>query len=191
MAGPDWAPSRNSMGGREPEGGVPAVNVSEARPVYDATSGTGVDTVVVYCSDPRFQGAFEGFLSNELHLAKGSYLPIVVGGGAGAMARPHELPKEFKFMKERLEIARANFSSIRRIILITHEDCRYYGSVKSKILGLLGARLAGLIGPREDLPAVAGVFKNLLSGLGLSVELYYAKFADEGRTKITFEKVGA
>jgi hypothetical protein len=175
----------------EPERSASAVHVAEARPVYDVTSGAGVDTVVVYCSDPRFQAAFEGFLWNELHLGTGSYIPIVVAGGAGALARPHELPKEFKFMKERLELARDNFSSIRRIILITHEDCRYYESMRNKVLGFLGPRLAGLIGPREDLPAVAGVFKNLLSGLGLSVELYYARFADEARTKITFEKAGA
>jgi len=144
---------------------------------------------VVYCSDPRFQAAFDQFIANELHLAKGSFIPIVIAGGGGVFARPHELPKEFKFMKERLELAREYFPSIRRVILINHEDCGYYGFLKSKVLGLLGARLAAAIGPREDLPTVAKVFEHLLSQLGLSVELYYAKFTDESRTKVVFEKI--
>jgi len=37
---------------------------------------------------------------------------------------------------------------------------------------------------------VAKVFGRLLSHLGVSVELYYAKFADETHSKIVFEKVG-
>jgi hypothetical protein len=149
------------------------------------------DTVVVYCSDPRFQKAFEQFISNELHLQSGTFIPIVIAGGAGALARPHELPKEFKFMKERLELAREYFPSVRRVVLISHEDCRYYESLKSKVFGLIGQRLATLIGPREDLSVVRTVFQHLLTDLGFSVELYYAKFADNTHTSVVFEKIGA
>ena len=33
-------------------------------------------------------------------------------------------------------------------------------------------------------------FERRLSRMGMSVELHYAKFVDEGHTKVVFEKVG-
>ena len=158
---------------------------------YALTRGEHAEAVVVYCSDPRFQGAFEEFVEKELGLARGTFVPIVVAGGGGVLARPHELPKEFKFIKERLELARDNFPSIRRVILIGHEDCRYYESLRSRLLGILGAKAAALVAPRGDLSAVAKLFQQLLAHLGMTVEMYYAKFADEGHTRVEFEKVGA
>ena len=102
---------------------------------------------MVYCGDPRFQEAFDGFIANELKLAKGQYIPLVVGGGAGVLAHPEKLPKEFKFMKERLELYSQAFHSIRRVILINHEDCKYYDSLKERVLGFVGAHAAAG-GPR-------------------------------------------
>jgi len=37
---------------------------------------------------------------------------------------------------------------------------------------------------------VAKVFSRLLAHLGVTVELYYARFADDSHTKIVFEKLG-
>lgn len=159
--------------------------------VYDVVQDPKPEAIVVYCSDPRFQLAFSQFVEQELGLPKGKYIPLVVGGGAGPLARPDLLPKEFKFLKERFELHREHYSSLRRLVLINHEDCGYYKSLKDKIAGFVTARLRALAHqPREDLGLVAKVFGRLLSHLGVSVELYYAKFADETHSKIVFEKVG-
>lgn len=155
------------------------------RMVYEAVQGPRPEAIVVHCSDPRFQRAFDGFIEKELGLAQGQFVPIVVGGGAGVIARPERLPKEFKFMKDRFELMLKQFSSIRRIVLINHEDCKYYGTLKDRVLGLLGERQP----PRNDLTAVARVFETLLSAMRVSVELYYARFADPEHSKITFERV--
>ncbi len=147
--------------------------------------------IVIHCSDPRFQGAFEQFLAHELHLEQGTYIPIIVGGGGGVLAHPEQLPKEFKFLKDRLEHYRSVFPTVRRIILINHEGCRYYEALKIRTVSLLGSRLN--LPPdhgREDLGLVARVFQHLLAHLGYSVELYYARFADPEHTRIVFEKVG-
>jgi hypothetical protein len=163
----------------------------EAR-VYDAVQNPKPEAVVVYCGDPRFQTAFEGFIANELKLAKGQYIPLVVGGGAGVLAHPERLPKEFKFMKERLEMYQQLFHSIRRIILINHEDCKYYSFLGERVLGAVGSRLTWLADhAREDLPVVADVFKRLLAHLHLPIELHYASFADPEHTKIVFDQVKA
>jgi hypothetical protein len=158
---------------------------------YDAIQDPKPQAVVIHCSDPRFMPAFDQFVSRELGLGPGQFLPIVVGGGAGVLGHPELLPKEFKFLKDRLEHYRGVFPSLRRIVLINHENCHYYESLKTKTLAFLGARLA--LSPehaREDLDLVSRAFKGLLSHLGYTIELYYARFADPERTKIVFEKVG-
>jgi hypothetical protein len=148
--------------------------------------------VVIHCSDPRFQSAFEDFLEHELGLAKGEYIPIIVGGGAGVLGHPEILPKEFKFLKERLDHYYKIFPTAKRIILINHEGCRYYDALKSRTLPFMGVRKC--LSPehaREDLSLVARAFQLFLSHLGYLVEFYYAKFSDPGRTHILIEKVDA
>jgi hypothetical protein len=164
--------------------------VSEKKPIYETVQNPKPEAIVVHCSDPRLQNAFEQFIAGELGLAKGKYIPLVVGGGAGVLGHPEQLPKEFKFLKERFELYRNHFPSIRRIILINHEDCKYYESLKSRVLGFMGSNLR--ISPghaREDLDLVSRTFKHLLSHLGLALEIYYAKFADPEHRKVEFERV--
>jgi hypothetical protein len=159
-------------------------------PAYAAVTNPKPEAIVVYCSDPRLQAAFDQFISQELHLAKGQYIPIVVGGGAGVLGHPEQLPKEFKFLKERFEMYREHFPSVRRVVLINHEDCKYYNSLKSKVSRLLGSRLGhSLHVSCEDLGLVRHAFQHLLSHLGFNLEFYYARFADDSHQKVVFEKV--
>lgn len=162
-----------------------------AKMTYATIQDPRPEAVVIHCSDPRFQAAFEQFLEHELHLEKGQYVPIIVGGGGGVLAHPEQLPKEFKFLKDRLEHYRRVFPTVRRIVLINHEGCRYYDSIKTKVLSFIGSPLK--LAPdhaREDLSLATRVFQHFLSHLGYTVELYYARFADAERSKVLFEKVG-
>jgi len=162
-----------------------------AKKLYTVEADPKPAAIVIHCSDPRFQAAFEEFAEHELGLAKGNYIPIVVGGGAGVLGHPEQLPKEFKFLKERLEHYRAIFPTARRVILINHEGCRYYDALKSKTLVFLGSRLLPKLDyARQDLTLVERVFRTLLAHLGYSVELYYARFVDPERTRIAIERVG-
>jgi hypothetical protein len=159
---------------------------------YPVVPESKPDAIVVHCSDPRFQAAFDQFIGSELGLARGKFIPMVIGGGAGVLSHPEQLPKEFKFLKERFEHYRQSFPSIRRVVLINHEDCRYYGALKEKVMSFLGPRLPVSLAPaREDLPLISRVFNRLLSHLGVTVELYYAKFSDAAHTRIVFEKIAS
>lgn len=161
-----------------------------AKLTYAAHPDPKPEAVVIHCSDPRFQAAFEQFLHQELNLEKGRYIPIVVGGGGGVLAHPEQLPKEFKFLKDRLEHYRRVFPTVRRIVLINHEGCRYYDSLKTKVLSFMGPlRHPRAEHAREDLALLTRVFQHLLAHLGYPAELYYARFADPERTKVIFEKV--
>jgi hypothetical protein len=147
--------------------------------------------IVIYCSDPRFQTAFSEFIKNELHLDKGQYVPVVVGGGAGVLANPERLPKEFKFIKDRLELLRKHYPTIKRIVLINHDDCAYYGMLQEKIVNFLGSFGKNINEKsREDMVLIADIFGRLLSHLsGYSLERYYAKFTDGTHSKVEFEKI--
>jgi len=162
----------------------------EARPAYSSVREPKPEAIIVYCSDPRLQTAFDEFIQKELGLAKGQFMPLIIGGGAGVLGHPEQLPKEFKFLKERFELYREVFPSLRRVILINHEDCRYYEYLKKKLLGFLGPRF--VISPehaRDDLALVSKAWKHLLPHLGFTVEFFYARFTDAHRSQVVFEKV--
>jgi hypothetical protein len=158
--------------------------------VYEALPQVRPEAVVVYCGDPRLQTAFEPFIERELGLRKGQFIPLVVGGGAGVLANPERLPKEFKFMKDRFELIHRHFPSVRRAVLINHEDCFYYRLLAEKIPGFATGHTSKLKDrPGEDMDLIAGVFHRHLSHLGLRAELYYGKFAGDDHSKMAFDRV--
>lgn len=159
---------------------------THSQDIYPVLKEATPEAVVIYCGDPRFQAAFRKFIESKLGLIQGMYIPFVIDGGAGVLGRPESLPKEFKFMKERLEMFKERFGSIRRIILINHEDCTYYDLLSHKLSFLIPSHLHL---PHEDMKLIHQVFTRLLSHLGMNLELYYAKFIDERHTQITIEPV--
>jgi len=167
-----------------------AVPSSTEKKVYLLTQSDPT-AIVIHCSDPRFQNAFKGFINSELGLRDGDYIPLIISGGAGSLSEPLKLPKEFKFMKERIEFFIHHFPSIRRIILINHEDCKHYESMKNLLGNSFLSRVADLMERQKiDLKSVA---KNLLNLFGSKIhgELYYAHFTDPQKQSVVFEKIFA
>lgn len=147
------------------------------------------EAIVVHCSDPRFQSAFAGFIKNELQLEEGQYIPLVVSGGVGSLSEPFTLPKEFRFMKERLRRFLERFDSINEIILINHEDCRHYDWLRNFIGKLFLQRFHNMAERQQaDLKKVAKTILDL-AARRIEIKLYYAKFADASRSKVIFEEV--
>ncbi len=170
----------------------PAPAAAETGKVYTVAHDPKPSAIVIHCSDPRFQQPFAEFLEKELGLAQGDYIPIIVGGGAGVLGHPEQLPKEFKFIRERLEHYRQIFPTARRLILMNHEGCRYYEALKDRAGAIFGGRVnfAALL-PKQDLSLVARTLRHFLAHLGHDVELYYARFTDQTRTQIRIDKIEA
>ena len=144
---------------------------------------------VVHCSDPRFQRAFREFISDELQLRDGDYIPLVISGGVGSLSEPLKLPKEFKFMKERIQLFLDRFESITRIVLINHEDCRHYEALKDLLGKLFLNRVAGMVERQKlDLSSVARSLIQLFDRK-TALELYYAHFADADRKLVRFDRI--
>ena len=145
--------------------------------------------IVIQCSDPRFQKAFREFTANELHLGDGEYIPFVISGGVAALSEPLKLPKEFKFIKERIELFTGLFKSIDRVVLINHEDCRHYEMLKST-LGSIFLQHAAHMTDRQikDLRNVARLVMDFVAP-GFQLEMYYARIVKNGAPTVQFEKV--
>jgi hypothetical protein len=133
--------------------------------------------LVFHCSDPRYQAGFHDFLRNELGLER--YALVAVPGGPQFLTLSEFLPK-FAWTGWRWVKFLGNLGNARRVVLIAHEDCRWYmeglfgaspGNLREKQLKDLQHAAAGL---RERFPNIAP-------------ELYYARM-DDG--KAVFEKVG-
>ncbi|MCU0916140.1 MAG: hypothetical protein MUC88_16480 [Planctomycetes bacterium] len=158
--------------------------------VYEAMPHVHPEAVVVYCGDPRLQTAFVPFVEQGLHLARGHYIPMVVGGGAGVLAYPEKLPKEFKFLKDRFELIHRAFPSVHRAVLINHEDCIYYRLLAERIPGFLADGASDVRDrPGVDLDRIAQIFQHRLLHLDLRPELYYARFTGDDHTQVTFDPV--
>jgi hypothetical protein len=157
--------------------------------VYEALPQAHPEALVLHCSDPRFQTAFGPFLEHELGLAQGRYIPFVVAGGAGVLAHPERRPKEFKFLRDRFELFHGHFASLRRLVLINHEDCLYYRMLAQAVPGLPGPGPGSPHWPRDDLPPIARTVHRLLGHLGWDLELYYARFAAADRAQVAFDQV--
>ncbi len=145
--------------------------------------------LVVYCSDHRFQAAFRQFVEEDLALQVGHYIPLIVGGGAGTFAHP-QLEDEFSFVARRLSLHKQHSAELERIVMFTHEDCKYYPWIHAAT----GGHTDHL--PKHDLatlhldidePATPPEFAELIRTLGLSVELYCACLTEDDRNPITFE----
>ncbi|MGV8151889.1 MAG: hypothetical protein ACP5OG_02315 [Candidatus Nanoarchaeia archaeon] len=152
------------------------------------TSQTKPKAVVVYCSDPRFQTAFRDFICEELKLSEGEFIPLVVAGGADALSNPLTLPKEFKFMKDRLKLYQERFKEIESIILIGHEDCKYYNSVKDRIKNFINSKLTLSEQHKTTLNLLPKLIADFITSK-VKLEIYFAKFTDETQSGVVFEKL--
>jgi hypothetical protein len=155
--------------------------------VFPAVVDPKPEAVVITCGDPRFQSAFRQFIEGALGLTPGTYIPFTVAGGAGVFARPDTLPKEFKFMRDRIELLKRRFGSLKRVIGISHEDCAYYQELSQKAAWLGKPFHAHL--PREDMKLVAQVYARSLAHLGMPLEIYYAQFVAGDPARVVIDRV--
>lgn len=154
-------------------------------PVLAAASPT---TLILNCGDARFQVAIGQFIAEDLGLKDGEYVHVVVSGGVGSLCEPYTRPKEFKFVREMMELYLKRFSSIKKVVLISHEDCGKY-KLLSKYVG--PAFLHGFQTmsdrQRNDLHKVGIAVIGLFSGV--EIERYFLKFSNPEHTEAVFEKL--
>src|SRR5262249_23558599 len=144
---------------------MPEIYRTAQQPALDESS-----VLVVHCSDPRYQPHFQDFLRQGLRLDH--YALIAVPGGPQFLALSEYLPKfawaGWRWVKFMMDLSKPD-----RVILIAHDDCRWYLDMRfwAQSGGMRERQVGDLQKVRSEL---AGRFS------GSKVELYYAKLV-EGR----------
>jgi len=146
---------------------------------YNANINPKPGTIIVSCSDPRIRTAIRRFVEEKLKLAQGEFVPINVAGGAAALAHRTKRPGDFFYIRDQIEFFCGHFTSIKRVVIIGHQDCGYYKTILNH--------------PdkddreKKDLPRAAEVITREIPGV--TVDCYYARFLDESHAEIVFEMV--
>jgi hypothetical protein len=126
-------------------------------------ASTEADVIAIHCSDPRYQPHFQQFLNTALGL--GRYGLVAVPGGPQFLTLTDYLPKYswagWRWLKFLVDLARP-----RRIVLIAHDDCRWYR----------GFLLSGEPGHDRQVEDLRRVQRMLVDRFGpVQVELYFAR----------------
>jgi hypothetical protein len=124
----------------------------------------------MHCSDPRYQPHFQEFLEAGLGLAH--YALIAVPGGPQCLVA-FEHNSSWRWVKVMVQVAQPE-----RIILIAHDDCRWY---------LTMGFAADAVSLRERLIAdLKTAQAKLATEFSAPVDLYYARLEGE---RALFEKL--
>ncbi len=137
------------------------------------------EVMVVYCSDYRFQAGYQEFLNHNLGL-NGNYDLLVIPGGPQSLTLVEYLPK-FSWAGWKWLKFLADAHSLKRLILIQHQDCKWYGTVPLHLHSSVELRQR----QEEDLLRVKAVVAERRPELRL--ELYYAGW--DASEHITIERV--
>ena len=133
---------------------------------YTSAHGAGGESkpLVIHCSDPRYQPHFQEFLETGLGLPH--YALIAVPGGPHCLTLSDYLPK-FAWAGWRWVKVMHRVAQPERIILIAHDDCRWYVTMgfASGTTGLRERQVADLKTARTA----------LAERYGAKVDLYYAR----------------
>lgn len=131
-------------------------------------------TLVIHCSDPRFQVAFGEFIQKGLRLSQGQFVPIIVGGGPASLVHL-EMTNNLSYLNGQIRFFLHHCPNIGRIVVINHEDCGYYKTIP------------GRPNEKDDLTNIVGA---LTADMGdMEIVAYYARFTDDSHTATAFERL--
>jgi hypothetical protein len=136
-------------------------------------------TLVIACADGRWRDHIEDFAANGLNIDP-AYDLVMVPGGAEPLALADLIPKDFNFLRRRLEMLVRSHGT-RRIVLIAHENCGWYRErrIGRLTVDLQARQLADL---RQARARIQEWFD------GVAIESYFARL-DGTPPRATFESV--
>ena len=138
------------------------------------------DTTIITCVDGRWHHHFQEFAREHLKAGHRTDF-LAVPGGIEPLTLFDLIPKDFSFLRRRLE-ALVESHGTSRIVAIAHQDCAWY---KTRKIGPITIDLRDR--QIKDLRRSAERLRSMFDGV--TVETYYARFADGQPTRVVFEQV--
>lgn len=147
----------------------------EDYPLYEG----GSDTLVVHCSDWRFQEAFRLFLREDVGLE--NYDSLVIPGASQLLTFGNSLPKfAGAFARPMKFLVKGH--GLKRVVVIMHEDCAWYRDFVPTYVHIKGTVKEQQI---QDMLTTKLMMKEEFSDI--KVEMFYAAMTPAKR--VVFNKV--
>jgi hypothetical protein len=161
-----------------------------SQPLYTAQKpfeDKGSSVLVVACGGYAYLPFLREFLEQHLKLTEGSYNLIAVPGGPQFLALSEYLPK-FAWVGQRWMTFAIEKLQVRRIVLVSHEACVWYGDERF-VPALLHALGHGERTMKDrQLDDLKHVVASLRSSVPLaSVEAYYIDKGGDGHLTMSRE----
>jgi len=137
-------------------------------------------TTIITCVDGRWYPHFQEFA--RVHLNAGPRTDFVaVPGGIEPLTLIDLVPKDFNFLRRRLE-SLVEAHGTRRIVAVAHQDCAWYRARKigPVTIDLRERQIA-------DLRRAASKLRELFTGV--TVETYFARLSATEPQKVVFDVV--
>ncbi|PYV15242.1 MAG: hypothetical protein DMG21_15580 [Acidobacteria bacterium] len=133
-------------------------------------------SLVVFCSDHRFQAGIQEFLSQGLRISEDCDL-LVIPGGPQCLTLVEYLPK-FSWAGWRWTRFLVDAHDLKRLILIAHQDCGWYKELPMHLHNSTEPRKR----QEQDMKRVQVAVANELPNL--TIESYYASYDTMGNMAI-------
>ena len=138
------------------------------------------DTTIIMCVDGRWRPHVQEFATAHLKV-EGHYDILAVPGGIEPLTLFDLVPKDFSFLRRRLE-SLVTAHSTERIVAVAHQDCAWYRMKKVGPIKLdLRERQA------SDLRRAARWLRETFPEA--RVETYYARLSPELPARVVFDAV--
>lgn len=141
--------------------------------------GAETDTLVVHCSDHRYQLVVFEFLNKGLEL-NGNYELLALPGGPQCMTLVEYMPK-FSWVLTRWVRHLVDSLELKRMILIAHQDCGWYKQLPFHLFGLDNPRKR----QEDDLKRVRSSLARDFPQI--RVDLYFASL--DGANQVAIDSV--
>lgn len=92
-----------------------------------------IGAAAVYCSDGRFGEQMDDFLHHALELPR--YDRVAIPGGAGCLAGYFAAIREEAALDRQLRLL-IKVHGLREVVLIAHQDCAFYSTVRWRNVSL-------------------------------------------------------
>jgi hypothetical protein len=137
-------------------------------------------TTIITCVDGRWYHHFQEFA--RVHLKAGPRTDFVcVPGGIEPLTLVDLIPKDFNFLRRRLE-SLIEARGTRRIVAVAHEDCAWY---KARKIGPVTINLRDR--QIADLRRASARLRQMFSRV--AVETYFARLSDTSPEQVVFETI--
>lgn len=128
-----------------------------------------IQAAAIYCSDGRFGEHMDDFLHHSLQLPR--YDRLVIPGGAACLAGHLATCREEYALMAQLRFL-LTVHGLRRVVLIAHRDCAYYGEgLRVPAERLMDQQLGDLLEAAQRIRSLSG---------DLDVDAYFAACCEKG-----------